>query len=66
LLTSALPEGRTFRAPGFPFAVDGGPSDTGPFDLPEVGADTDAILSVLGLAETEIRAASGASKAKVA
>ena len=66
LLTSALPEGRTFRAPGFPFAVDGGPSDTGPFDLPEVGADTDAILSVLGLAETDIRAASGASKAKVA
>ncbi|SDD55420.1 CaiB/BaiF CoA transferase family protein [Ruegeria marina] len=59
LLTSQLPEGQSYRAPGLPFEVDQtlvvGPS----VDIAEVGADTADVLGGLGLNEEEISQASG-------
>lgn len=59
LRTSHLPDGNTFRAPGLPIEVDGDIPGPDRFDIADIGADTRAVLSELGLTETEIRAASG-------
>ena len=66
LLTSALPEGGSYRAPGLPFEVDGRPADPGAVDLPEIGRDTADILGALGFDEQEIGAASGGNRRHVA
>jgi crotonobetainyl-CoA:carnitine CoA-transferase CaiB-like acyl-CoA transferase len=58
LATSALPDGRSFRAPSLPIEVDGRAMDRGG-DVPAVGGHTREVLSALGLDEAEIRAASG-------
>lgn len=59
LLTSVLPEGGTYRAPGLPFEVDGAPVGGTTMDLPAIGKDTAEILSGLGLSEDAIAAATG-------
>ena len=66
LLTSELPEGGSYRAPGLPFEVDGETATPGTPDLPEIGEDTADILGALGLAEEDIAAASGQTRRQVA
>lgn len=62
LVVSGLPEGGSFRAPGVPCEFDGRPMAPEAADLPAVGADTDAVLSVLGLDSEQIAAASGCER----
>jgi len=59
LLTSRLPEGASYRAPGFPFEVDGAAPVPFGLDIPDVGDDTQAVLATLGLDQAGIAAASG-------
>lgn len=59
LLTSALPEGGSYRAPGLPIEVDGSMLTGMTVDLPQVGSDTADILMELGLPEDAIAKASG-------
>jgi crotonobetainyl-CoA:carnitine CoA-transferase CaiB-like acyl-CoA transferase len=49
LLRSRTPDGKTFRAPGLPFEMDGGPSRPNNVDVPAIGADTESVLAALGL-----------------
>ncbi len=49
LLPSRAPGGRSFRAPGLPFEVDGLPLTPQDFDVPAIGADTADVLGELGL-----------------
>ena len=66
LLTSKLPEGDTYRAPGFPFEVDGtAPAPYGT-DIPGIGDNTGEVLGALGLDEAAIATASGKNKEKAA
>lgn len=58
LAHSRTADGRHFRAPALPFAVDGY-TVTGAGDAPELGADTVAVLAALGLNDEEIRVARG-------
>jgi len=62
LQTTTLPEGGSFRAPGLPVEVDDVTPVPDRSDLPAIGADTDAILSGLGLSADEIAAARGRVK----
>ena len=58
LVTSKMPDGRSFRAPALPFEVDGEMmSTTG--DLSSVGEFTSEILGALGMNELEISSARG-------
>ena len=66
LMTSALPEGGSYRAPGLPFEVDGRPAVPATADLPDIGGDTSDILGALGLSEDEISVASGKVRRQVA
>ena len=66
LLTSKLPEGETYRAPGFPFEVDGASPVPYGTDIPDIGDDTSDVLAALGLDDVAIAAASGKKKEKVA
>lgn len=59
LSLSRLPEGTTFRAPGLPFEVDGAPPTAFGFDLADIGDDTGAVLSELGLSTEMIASARG-------
>lgn len=62
LVTSKMPDGRTFRAPALPFAVDGEMmATTG--DLSSIGEYSVEILQSLGMSEAEISAATGQIKA---
>ena len=63
LLTSTLPEGGTYQAPGLPFEVDGAAMAIDAPDIAAIGADTEAVLGSLGLDPAEIAAASGRSTA---
>lgn len=65
LATSRLPDGKTFRAPSLPFEVDG-IMLSGGGDLPSIGQHTEEVLSALGLAEAEIRAAKGVRAGRAA
>ncbi|MCY3878980.1 MAG: CoA transferase [Rhodobacteraceae bacterium] len=57
LLTSRLPEGGSFRAPGLPFEIDGAAANPQLADVPEIGADSAEILGELGMQpETIVRA----------
>ncbi len=59
LYTSRLPEGQTYRAPGFPFEVDGhAPSPYG-LDIPDIGDDTEDLLGTLGIDRESIEKARG-------
>jgi crotonobetainyl-CoA:carnitine CoA-transferase CaiB-like acyl-CoA transferase len=59
LLVSQLPGSSSFRAPGFPFEVDGlAPVPYG-MDIPDIGEDTIAVLRELGLDQTMIEMARG-------
>jgi len=59
LFTSRLPEGDSYRAPGFPFEVDGvAPTPFG-VDIAGIGDNTDEVLTALGLDQAFIRKASG-------
>ena len=62
LVTSKMPDGRSFRAPALPFAVDGEMVATSG-DLSSIGAFTEEILGGLGMSDTDIAAAKGAVKA---
>lgn len=66
LLTSRLPEGATYRAPGFPFEVDGQAPVPFGLDIPEIGGDTRSVLATLGLEQAEIDAASGKGRGRAA
>ncbi|WP_118138440.1 CaiB/BaiF CoA-transferase family protein [Oceanicella sp. SM1341] len=59
LLTSRLPEGGSYRAPGFPFEVDGAGVACGAVDIAAIGADTEEVLAGLGLSPGAIGAARG-------
>lgn len=50
LITSRMPDGRTFRAPGMPFEANG-EGVTGPSDVAAIGADTEAVLREAGCAD---------------
>ncbi|MAW87560.1 MAG: formyl-CoA transferase [Phyllobacteriaceae bacterium] len=63
LHTSALPEGRTYRAPGFPFEVDGRAPKPFGLDIAGIGSDTGDVLASLGLDDEAIAAACGQEKA---
>jgi crotonobetainyl-CoA:carnitine CoA-transferase CaiB-like acyl-CoA transferase len=63
LVTSTMPDGRTFRAPALPFAVDGEMMAAGG-DLASIGQHTAEILDQLGLTETEIEEARGPAAAR--
>ncbi|MFC4671642.1 CaiB/BaiF CoA transferase family protein [Seohaeicola nanhaiensis] len=60
LMTSQMPGGQTYRAPGLPFEVDnlGLPQDA--TDIAAIGADTRSVFSALGMSDDEIARASGA------
>lgn len=58
---SSLPDGQAFRAPGLPVEVDGAIPVPASVDIAEIGADTVAVLSGLGLSADEIAAAAGGS-----
>lgn len=47
LLTSRLPDGRTFRVPGLPIEIDGQPSIPPMVDIAAVGEHTEDILAAL-------------------
>ncbi len=58
LVTSKMPDGRTFRAPSLPFEIDGEMmATTG--DLSAIGAYTSEIFSALGMTDAEIKEARG-------
>jgi len=61
LAESRMPDGRTFRAPALPFAVDGAMA-AGGGDVPAAGDDTDTVLGALGMNDEQIAAARGAVK----
>lgn len=61
LAESRMPDGRSFRAPALPFAVDGA-TVAGGGDVAAVGGDTRSVLGGLGLDDDQIAAASGAVK----
>ena len=63
---SALPGGETFRAPGLPIEVDGAIPAPSSLDIAAIGADTEAVLSGLGLSAEDIAAARGAPKGNAA
>ncbi|WP_420006790.1 CaiB/BaiF CoA transferase family protein [Arenibacterium sp. LLYu02] len=63
LFTSQLPEGGSYRAPVMPFELDGAPLTGGTLDIAAIGADTEGVLSALGLDPAQIRAASGSEAA---
>ncbi|MDX2159009.1 MAG: CoA transferase [Hyphomicrobiaceae bacterium] len=65
LVTSKLPDGRSFRAPTLPIEVDG-TAVPGGGDLAAVGAHTEEILGSLGMDPTAIAAARGGRKADAA
>ncbi|WP_040678909.1 CaiB/BaiF CoA transferase family protein [Nitratireductor pacificus] len=65
LAASAMPDGRSFRAPSLPFEVDG-VMLSGGGDLAAVGQDTEAVLKGLGLDDEEIAAARGPLRAEAA
>ena len=60
LLSSRYPDGRSFRAPGLPFEVDGRPLTPPTADVPAPGENTQEILSELGLAPRKAAAGKGA------
>jgi crotonobetainyl-CoA:carnitine CoA-transferase CaiB-like acyl-CoA transferase len=66
LLTSNLPEGTSYRAPGFPFEVDGAAAIPYGLDIPGVGDDTQDVLTAIGLDQAGIAAASGRDQGKAA
>ena len=66
LMTSTLPEGGSYRAPGLPFEVDGAPAVPASVDLPAIGDDTAEILGALGLSKEDIAHASGQGRRHVA
>jgi crotonobetainyl-CoA:carnitine CoA-transferase CaiB-like acyl-CoA transferase len=61
---SQLPSGQTFRAPGLPIEVDGDIPSPASLDVADVGDDTDAVLTELGLSTADIQAASGMAEEK--
>ena len=63
---SALPDGDTFRAPGLPIEVDGAIPAPSSLDIAAIGADTEAVLSGLGLSPEDVAAARGAPKGNAA
>ena len=63
---SAFPGGETFRAPGLPIEVDGAIPAPSSLDIAAIGADTDAVLSALGLSAEDIAVARGAPKGNAA
>lgn len=65
LVTSNMPDGRSFRAPALPFEVDGAMASGGG-DLPAVGQHTAETLQALGLDDAAIAAARGPVKESAA
>ncbi|SEO17164.1 Crotonobetainyl-CoA:carnitine CoA-transferase CaiB [Salinihabitans flavidus] len=62
LHVSHLPEGQSYRAPGFPFEVDDHAVMSAGADIAGIGQDTRDVLGAAGLSESEIAAASGAGR----
>lgn len=63
---SRLPEGGTYRAPGFPFEVDGAAPRPYGLDVSDIGDDTDTVLKGLGLDDATIASARGKAREKAA
>ena len=63
LLTSRLPEGQTYRAPGLPFEVDQQQVVGTGVDVPGAGADTESVLRGLGMTDEQIAIACGTGRA---
>ena len=63
---SAFSNGETFRAPGLPVEVDGTIPAPSSLDIAAIGADTEAVLSELGLSSEDIAAARGVPKGNAA
>lgn len=63
---STLPEGQTFRAPGLPVEVDNRIPTPASLDIAPVGADTEAVLSDLGMSADGITAARGSTNGNAA
>ena len=59
LYTSILPEGQAYRAPGFPFEIDGAAPTPYGVDIEEIGQSTFDVLSSLGMDEAQISRATG-------
>ncbi|MEM1074591.1 MAG: CoA transferase [Pseudomonadota bacterium] len=66
LHASQLSGGQAFRAPGLPIEVDGNSPQPTCLNVADVGADTEDVLSALGLSPSEVQAASGATNRKTA
>ncbi|PWW00295.1 crotonobetainyl-CoA:carnitine CoA-transferase CaiB-like acyl-CoA transferase [Hoeflea marina] len=66
LFNSSLPDGQTFRAPGFPFEIDDRSMASDDMDIAATGAHTAAVLEALGMSADQIRSASGRGVEKVA
>ncbi|MEM9221534.1 MAG: CoA transferase [Pseudomonadota bacterium] len=66
LSESAYDEKKSFRCPTLPVEVDGVPLGVTTVDVPNKGADTEAVLSDLGLGAEEIAAARGTHEIKAA
>ena len=63
---SHFPDGQSFRAPGLPIEVDGTTPAPASLDVSAVGADTEVVLSGLGLSAEDIATARGTAKVKAA
>ena len=66
LQESLLPEGQRYRAPGFPFEVDGAPPAPYGLDIAATGKDTEAVLGQLGMDDAAIARASGRGRERAA
>ncbi len=66
LLTSELPEGGRFRAPGLPVELDGNAVNGAGVDLPSAGEHTVEVLHALELTPAQIQAASGLTESGTA
>ncbi|MGI9395271.1 MAG: CoA transferase, partial [Boseongicola sp.] len=66
LFTSKHPGEIIYRAPGFPFEVDGNVPQPFGMDIADIGDDTNEVLASLGLDKSKIVEASGAANGTAA
>lgn len=63
---SRMADGTVIRAPSLPIEVDGAMPEPRNLDIADVGADTDDVLSALGMSIEEIARAKGANQGEAA
>ena len=59
LISSRLPDGTSFRAPGLPLEVDGAAVNPDHMEVPDIGRHSTDVLRALGMSDSEIAAATG-------